>query len=176
MAAAMFGGGGCREDAKTAEMPSPAPVATAELIFPESMRAPDESVNIFVRKALTQSAGGKYEDFRALWSAKQEPISRGEFEEGWNAVHRIEVRGLKKVMLAGDQDSAAPEPVYVLLVEVALDPARKAGQREPVREIVMMLVGEHDQWRLASAPKSMREWIKQNSAAGATPLQPPADP
>ncbi len=163
--------GGCREDQKSDNEPSttkPAGVRSAQLIFPEALRAGDESVNLFVRTALTQSAGGNYEAFRALWSAKQEPISRAEFEEGWHAVHRIEVRGLQQARLEKEPDGEGPEVVYVLLVEVALDPAQKAGQREPVREIVMMLVREHDQWRLAGAPKPMRDWIKKNSDAAAT--------
>lgn len=138
------------------------------MIFPDSLRASDEAVNIFVRAALTQCAGGNYESFRALWSARQEPISRAEFEEGWQAVQRIEVRGLQKVLLADDQEKAAAEPVYVLLVEVALDPAARAGKREPLREIVLMLVREHDQWRLGNAPKDMREWIKKKSAVPAS--------
>jgi hypothetical protein len=168
---------GCRDDEKNRQETSSAKAVesgTAELIFPESLRAGDESVNIFVRTALTQSAGGNYEAFRALWSAKQEPISRAEFDEGWQAVKRIEVRGLQQARLENEQDSAASNVVYVLLVEVALDPAQKAGQREPRREIVMMLVREHDQWRLAGAPKPMRDWIKQNSSAGASPAQPSA--
>ena len=161
----------CREDHSTPATPPSkreSEQSTAELIFPDSLRVADESVNIFVRTALSQCASGNYEAFRALWSAKQDPISRAEFGEGWQAVHRIEVRGLQKVLLAADQGPAASEPVYVLLVEVALDPAQKAGKREPLREIVMMLVHEHEQWRLAGAPKAMREWIKQQNAAPAS--------
>src|SRR5262245_50490272 len=126
MAALLFFGVSCGKDEKSQEKSSPTKVAEvrkAELIFPESLRAGDESVNLFVRTALTQSAGGNYEAFRALWSAKQEPISRAEFEEGWQAVKRMEVRGLQQARLDNGPDgSAAPEPVYVLLVEVALDP------------------------------------------------------
>ena len=160
---------GCREEENAPATPpsKPATESATELIFPDSLRVADESVSIFVRTALGQCANGNYEAFRGLWSARQDPISRAEFEEGWQAVHRIEVRGLQKVLLAGDQDAAASEPVYVLLVEVALDPAAKAGKRAPLREIVMMLVREHDQWRLANAPKTMRDWIKQQNAAPA---------
>lgn len=165
---------GCRDEDKPATAPPTKPPGgqAAELIFPDSLRASDEAVNIFVRTALTQCAGGNYESFRALWSARQDPISRGEFEEGWQAVQRIEVRGLQKVLLAADQENATAEPVYVLLVEVALDPAAKAGKREPLREIVLMLTREHDQWRLASAPKDMREWIKEKSAITPNPASP----
>ena len=158
----------CREDQKAPEKPSTKPTTdqvTAQLVFPESLRVADETVNIFVRTALGQCAEGNYDAFRALWSERQDPISRTEFEEGWHAVHRIEVRGLQKALLAAGQNTASSEPVYVFLVEVALNPEAKAGKRAPLREIVLMLVQEHDQWRLANAPKSMREWIKQKNAA-----------
>jgi len=139
------------------------------------LRVADESVNIFVRSALAQCAGGNYEAFRTLWNARQEPISRAEFEEGWQAVHRIEVRGLKKALLEVDHDTGVTEPVYVLLVEISLNPDAKAGKRAPLREIVLMVVREHDQWRLAGAPKNMREWIKgQNDTPANDPAASPS--
>ncbi len=137
----------------------------------------DDSVNQFVRTALTQCAKGKYDAFRALWSARRDPISRAEFEEGWHAVHRIEVKGLQKVLLESEPNAKASEPVYVLLVEVALDETARVGQRAPLREIVLMLVQEHDQWRLAAAPKEMRDWIKKQSLsqpASRSPESPPS--
>lgn len=135
------------------------------VVFPSGLRVDDATVNEFVRKALAQCAAGDYEAFRRLWTARQEPLPRGEFEEGWQAVQEIKVRALEKVMLAGDadHDHADPETVYALLVEVSLDPARRAGQREPNREIVLMLSRERDEWRLARPPKSMREWIKRKA-------------
>lgn len=158
---------GCRKEESqnaTPVAPTPAP-RRAELIFPDALRVADESVNTFVRDALHQSTLGEYESFRSLWTARQDPISRGEFEEGWQAVDRIEVRGLEKVLLEAEKD--APEQVYVLLVEVSLDPQRRAGKREPVRQIVLMLVPELDRWKIAAAPKPMRDWIKQQTGEAA---------
>lgn len=166
---------GCRDkqDASSkAETKTVSDKTGAELLFPDALRVADDSVNQFVRTALTQCAKGKYEAFRALWSARRDPISRGEFEEGWHAVHRIEVKGLQKVLLESDPNAKASEPVYVLLVEVALDEAARVGQREPLREIVLMLVKEHDQWRLAAAPKEMRDWIKKQSLSQPVPGSP----
>jgi hypothetical protein len=156
--------GGCKEDSVKDSAPPvqlAAQPAAAELIFPEGLRVGDESVNQFVRTALTQCASGNYEAFRALWSAKRDPISRSEFEEGWHAVHRVEVRGLQKAILEADAKEGHQETVYALLVEVQLNPEARVGQRAPLREIVLMLVREHDQWRLAPAPKDMRDWIKK---------------
>jgi hypothetical protein len=141
------------------------------VVFPSRLRVDDATVNEFVRMALAQCAAGDYDAFRRLWTARQEPLPRGEFEEGWQAVQKIEVRALEKVMLAGgeERDHADPKTVYVLLVEVSLDPARRAGQREPNREIVLMLSRERDEWRLARPPKSMREWIKKHAEESTAP-------
>jgi hypothetical protein len=163
----------CRKSAETSDASvSQDQVAVgAELIFPEAIRVGDESVNQFVRTALTECTTGDYEAFRSLWSAKREPISRGEFEEGWHAVHRIEVRGLRRAILETDEGNRRQETVYVLLASVELRPEARLGKRASDREIVSMLVREHDQWRLAPAPKDMRDWIKKQAA-----VPPPSVP
>lgn len=150
-----------REESPRKETPAEPQPSRASIIFPETLRVADEDVNVFVRTTLAQCAGGDYDAFRTLWTAKQDPISREEFQEGWHAVDRIEVQGLQKALL--ELEEGAPrQTVYVMLVVVSLDPTRKAGKREPLREIVLMIVREHDQWRLAAAPKPMREWIKES--------------
>ena len=171
---------GCREDSSTkSNGKAPLEQTHASLVFPDSLRVPDEDVNMFVRSALGLCAKGDYDSFRSLWSAKQEPLSRSEFEEGWEAIDRIEVRGLQRVLLAAEDGGNATTPVYVLLVNVSLDPTHKAGKREPLREIVLMLVHELGQWRIAAAPKPMRDWIKKqgdvpanNTKASPTPTTP----
>ena len=157
----VFAAASCRQESPSSKPTSAAVEVKTELTFPESLRVTDESVNNFVRAALTQCASGDYEAFRGLWTAKQEPIARAEFNEGWHAVNRIEVRALEKVLLATGEDAKATQPVYVLAARVELDPAARVGKREPVREIVLMLVRENDQWRLAAAPKDMRDWVKK---------------
>jgi hypothetical protein len=132
------------------------------LVFPDELRVADASVNEFVTKAMTTCAKGDYEPFRLLWSAREDPLPRGEYEEGWHAVQTITVRALEKVMLGPDPKAnrAEGETVYALLVDVSLDPTQKAGQKKPQRHVVMMLAPESGEWRLARAPKAMRAWIK----------------
>lgn len=166
-------GASCNKEAQTPDKPTVAVQSKTNLIFPDQLRVDDATVNTFVRSALTQCASSDYEAFRSLWTAKQEPISKAEFSEGWDAVRRIEVRALEKVLLAMGDDGKTTEPVYVLLAEVELDAAARVGKREPIREIVLMLVREHDQWRLAGAPKEMREWVKSKLAANPTDLANP---
>lgn len=137
------------------------------LVFPSELRVADSTVNEFVTKAMTVCAAGEYEAFRLLWSVREDPLPRGEFEEGWQAVQTINVRALEKVMLDAGPNAGRnePEEVYVLLVEVALDSEHKAGQKKPLRQVVLMLTREHQQWRLAQAPKPMREWVKSKIVA-----------
>ncbi len=152
------------------------------LVFPNDLRVADEAVNRFVTRAMTACSTGDYEKFRLLWSARESPLPREEFEEGWHAVQRIKVRVLQEVKLEADPavGREAPQTAYALLVDVSLDPTLKAGQKEPVRHVVLMLVLENDEWRLAKAPKAMREWVKNKvppEPAGDKDLtltQPPA--
>jgi hypothetical protein len=170
--ALLFFAASCNEDADSKNPDSTPASRSAELIFPESLRVDEPGVNQFVSTALAQCAGGEYDAFRSLWTAKQEPISRAEFNEGWDAVRRIEVRALEKALLDLGDGSGDPEPIYVLFAEVKLDAAARVGRREPVREIVLALVREHDQWRLAGAPKEMRDWVRKKHEVAGDPPTP----
>ncbi len=158
-------GGGARAggDAKRADV----------LVFPDALKVEDASVNEFVTDAMRTCGSGDYNAFRLLWSVRDDPLPRGEFEEGWDAVQTIRVEELRKVMLAGDSagDGAAVksdgggvaglETVYVMVAGVELDPAYRIGRSEPQREVILMLVREHDAWKLAQPPKKMRLWVRR---------------
>ena len=142
------------------------------LVFPESLYVEDASVNAFVRRAMDVCARGEYEPFRLLWSAREEPLHRDEFETGWQAVEEIRIRALEQVMLAADDpadDAGGIRPAYAVFAEVQLDPSLPAGQDEPARDVVLMIVSEHAEWRLGHAPKSVRAWIKQRIEPGSPP-------
>ena len=163
----------CRheEPEKTSVAASPSDAAKTKqldlLDFPAELHVADSTVNDFVTKAMTTCAAGEYEAFRLLWSVREDPLPRWEFEEGWHAVQTIKVRALERVMLDADPNAgrAEPETVYALLAEVSLDPEQKAGQKKPQRHVVLMLTREHEQWRLAKAPKPMRDWVINKSTA-----------
>lgn len=157
---------GCRQESNDAQTnPDKVQVKPAEvLIFPEALRTADPAVNDFVTAAMTTCAKGDYEAFRLLWSARETPLPREEFDQGWNAARRIEVRGLRKGILPADREAGREndEAVYALFAEVEFDPTLRVGQKQPVREVVLMLTLEQERWRIAKAPRAMREWIKSN--------------
>ena len=152
-----------------------------QLLFPESVRVEDPSVDEFVTRVMTDCAGGDYDAFRLLWSARDEPLRRDEYEEGWQAIQRIKIRALERVLLArgSDRDQAETGTAYALAMDVALDPAHRAGQRVQRREVVLLLVHEHGEWRLAHAPKAVRMWVKsltdRPEAAVPLPASRPTD-
>jgi len=140
------------------------------LLFPDELRVADASVNDFVARAMETCAAGDYEAFRLLWTARDDPLPRDEFEQGWKAVQKIRLRALEKVRLAPDPDAGRIEAqeVYAAYAQVELDPSLQPNRPEPHREVILMMVREQDGWRLASAPKAMREWIRKRHADGPT--------
>jgi hypothetical protein len=69
------------------------------LVFPAELKVDDPALNDFVATAMRICASGNYEDFRRLWSAREEPMSREEFNEGWQAVQEIRIAALQKVRI-----------------------------------------------------------------------------
>ena len=166
---------GCRgreDDGPSPRAPVDVQAKTAGdiLIFPDELRVQDATVNDFVVRAMNTCGAGDYEPFRLLWSAREEPLPKDQFDEGWQAVQLIRIAGLRKAVVAGAAEepgsSPAGEIVYIVLAEVQLDPEHPAGKRQPQREVVLMLVRENDKWRMAQAPKPMRDWIRQQAGAG----------
>lgn len=157
--------GGCakgqpdRHEQEAAEAP-PKPVQV--LKFPPALHTDDPSVNAFVDKAMDVCAAGSYDDFRVLWTAEQEPLTRAEYDAGWKAVRLIEVRALEPIKLARQTDKGEVlDKKYVLMVEVRFDPEHPAGRKEPKRDAVLLLTQEQGRWRLARAPTRIRTWVRQ---------------
>lgn len=139
-------------------------VEAADLLeFPADLRTDNAGVNEFVERAMRVCAAGNYDDFRLLWSAREEPLPRRDYEQGWHAVTRVRIRAVEKVLLVSaeeaKQNKAEPEAVFAVCAEVLLDPQRMEGRSEPKRTAVVLIVREADGWRLTRAPKEIRSWL-----------------
>ena len=145
----------------------------AVLDFADELHVADESVNAFITGAMTTCAAGDYDAFRLLWTAKQDPLSRREFEKGWQAVREIRIRALEAVRLAPDPSVGriAEETVYAVYAEVLFDPSLRLGSGEAQRRAVSMVIREHDAWRLARAPKALRVWLSDRVKEGGSDPQ-----
>lgn len=171
----------CRRSTLPDAPPEPAapeaPAHTAPLLdFPQALHVADPSVNDFIRSAMTTAAAGRYDDFRLLWSAREEPLSREEYHQGWEAVRHVRLRALEKIVIAPDvapADGPAPD-MYAAYVEVTLDPRHRAAREKPQREAILVMVREQDRWTLMRAPKSVRDWLR-GQIAGTVDDRPSAD-
>jgi hypothetical protein len=140
------------------------------LVFDDAVRVPDGSVNAFVERAMKSATSGDYGAFRLLWTVREEPMPKAKFDEGWQAVEQIRILALEPAIVemakGGGDDATIEEKVYLVLAEVRFDPRHPAGKKEPTREAVLMIVREQEQWRLAQAPKLMRDWIREKAGVG----------
>jgi hypothetical protein len=187
--------GACRPDTVAGKSEGAVPADEAKpasrVIFPDDRGVEDPAVNRFMHEALEAAAEGDYERFRLLWTARQEPLERQEFEQGWQAVRTIRVRAIEKVLLRtnhsdsdsweakerqSDGDSGGEAISYVLLAEAEFDPDHPVGQRQPRRDFVLLVMREQGQWRLGRAPAQVRKWLR-NRADGSSDsgLVAPAD-
>lgn len=146
--------GGCSRDEpdKSAATPAGAPADMGPIEFPDRLRVEDPSVNEFILKAIQTCVSGDYEAFRLLWTARQDPLSEQEFKRGWAAVEKVRIENIRPFR------TPEGDIVYAARARVELDPAEVP---EPVRDIVLLLVRESEQWRLAPAPPSVREELKK---------------
>lgn len=151
----------------TADEPAPAKEPTThaepELSFPDDLHvSDDDSVNAFVRTAMTTATRGDYAAFRLLWNAREEPMPREEFLQGWDAVQQVRVRAVEKIVISAETPSAGDptEDMYAVYVEVSLDPAHHAAQEQAERAAILVIVREQEHWSLMRAPKDVRDWLR----------------
>ncbi|MCK4657910.1 MAG: hypothetical protein KAV82_00170 [Phycisphaerae bacterium] len=138
----------------------PPPVIDESLIdFPPEMHADDPVVNQFVGQVIETCVKGDYEKFRLLWTVREDPFPRQEFQRGWNALQKLRVLALQKMKTSKGQY------LYSLHVRAEFDDTVP----EPQKELVLLIVKEDDQWRLANAPAHHRKKILGSTAEDASP-------
>ena len=141
--------------------------------FPPSVQADDPAVNAFVREAIGTCVGGDYERFRLLWNVREDPFPRGEFERGWKAVRKVTVVAVQKMRNPPEGGAFEGKYLYYVHGRVELD----ASVPDPRREVLLLIVREGEQWRLARAPRYLRQQVLgEENGEPASPSSRPAAP
>lgn len=144
---------GCKRDSQPSPAPTASPESKHELIFPEELHVKDDSVNQFITRAIDVCASGDYEGFRLLWSIRQNPpFTKQEFTMALQGGATVTIQQLQKFR------TPEGEVVYAVRGRVEL---KKPGIPKPVRDVILMIVNESDQWRLALAPSNVRKVMKE---------------
>ncbi|MFH0982906.1 MAG: hypothetical protein V2A79_15395 [Planctomycetota bacterium] len=167
MVLSVVGTGACERRTEPAAQQPPA-ADPLPIDFPLEVRTNDPAVNQFVREIAATCVEGDYEKFRLLWSVRETPVPRQEFERGWKALKKVRILALQKMKTREGQY------LYSLHARLELD----ESMPEPTREVVLLIVSEGDQWRLAQAPAHLRKKVlglidngnvNENSADPSTP-------
>ena len=124
------------------------------LVFPDALRAADQSVNAFVKEAMRVCMSGRYESFRLVWSARYDPITREQFEGGWRAVEKITVLALER-----DEEHDS----YAVYAKVTFNPDELPAEHKlrvaPFRDVVLLIIREQEDWKLTNAPNPVRAYM-----------------
>ena len=152
-------GGGCEREEQP-EVEAGPPPEPEILDFPAELRVEDETVNAFIRDVIQTCASGDYEAFRMLWSARDDPFPRDQFERAWQSVQKVTINGVRAVLNPRDGSK-----LYAVGARVELDPT----VREPVREVVILLTWETNQWRLTMPPAGLPHNLFDTEAATSQP-------
>lgn len=143
---------GCADDRARPDPVSPADRGAHRLVFPQALAADDRTVNQLVRDAMMSCLDDDYDNFRALWSATEQPIKRAQFERHWQPVRRIFIRKIQPMRHAESER---------LLYYVHAGFEFGVGARRSQGDAVFLIVRENDTWRLARAPKSLTTQVRQ---------------
>jgi hypothetical protein len=111
-------------------------------------------VNVFVERSMTACASGDYAQFTSLWTSRQEAVTVREFDRGWRAIRvlRVEVERLQPFRTEIDGPLS-----YYLRASAEFDPSVP----KPERTVELIVQQEDGQWKLARAPKELRERIDE---------------
>ncbi|MCB9850901.1 MAG: hypothetical protein H6817_09385 [Phycisphaerales bacterium] len=153
---------GCERDT-SAEITAHGDANSADslVVFPESLKTDDPTVNAFIERAIKVSMAEDYESFRLLWSALEQPLGEQEFRLGFRAARKITILDVEKRRTRDD------EIVYLVHCLIELDPNRIPETRrdvKPQRDVVLLLRKEGEQWRIATPPRREARALKAQFA------------
>lgn len=133
------------------------------LFFAKALRVEDDSVNQFVERFVKVAVSGDYDKLRLLWTPRVEPMSKADFEESWHDVRRVTIRLLTQVFLGGASVGSPdlPKAGFAMVADIQFDPASVPRGGERGRQVALTMLREDGEWRLAAAPKGLRNWMNE---------------
>lgn len=135
-----------------------------DIVFPDSVRTYDLSLNCFVDRFARVCMQGRYDDLRLLLSTRSgDPIVAKRFESMFNAIKQVHILALEQVRGLPNSEG----PVYVLKAEYVLEDfaATKSRQIETVR---LAIAKEDDAWRIGPIPRGWADALAPEPEAGVT--------
>jgi len=172
-AACVMGGYGCQKSVEDSDatidkppISEKDPKADRPLVqFPQHLQTNEPSLNQFIVSALQTCATGDYDAFRQLFGSSFKPPGPADFERIWYQVQSVEVISVH----AGQEE---PPEYYVHATVKLRIPDRRDREK---RDVVVAVVREADEWRMAQAPKEAIHKVLVVDSQPATESSPSGD-
>jgi hypothetical protein len=136
-----------------------------DIVFPESVRTPDLSLNRFVDRFARICMQAKYADLRLMLSSRGgDPLVARRFESMFNALKQVRIIALEKMPSVPDVEG----PVYLMRAEYVLEDfaVTKAGKTEQVK---LAIAKEEGNWRIGPIPRSVLAQLEAYRASTSQP-------
>jgi hypothetical protein len=148
------------------------PLKRPDIVFPESVRTADLSLNRFVDRFARVCMEGKYSDLRLLLSTRSgTPLVARRFESMFAALKQVHILALQEVPAVRGIEG----PAYVLAADYVLEDfaATKGRSTEQVR---LAIAKENGVWRIGPIPRDLLAALEaHNAAISAASTTSPAD-
>ncbi len=132
------------------------------IVFPDSVRTYDLTLNCFVDRFARVCMQGRYDDLRLLLSTRSgDPIVAKRFESMFNAIKQVRILALEQVRGLPNSEGT----IYILKAEYVLEDfaATKSRQSETVR---LAIAKEDDAWRIGPIPRGWADALAPEAGTG----------
>ncbi len=125
-----------------------------EILFPDTVRTTDASLNQFIDNLLRACVEGEYGLYRLAVGSQYEPLNRRNFERAWHAVKEVRLRKIERVhepttrQIDPARTDIRPELKGTIYCAHATITLREDRKNKPVREVVVLIIQEDGQWKL----------------------------
>ena len=141
------------------------PEKRPNIVFPESVRTPDLSLNRFVDRFARVCVQGKYEDLRLMLSKRSgDPLVARRFQSMFNALKQVRIIALERLPAAPDVEG----PVYLMKAEYVLEDFAVSKTRK-TEQVRLGIAREDGSWRIGPIPRSIQAQLEAYQAGTTQP-------
>lgn len=129
----------------------PNPALRPDIVFPESVRTYDLSLNLFVDRFCRVCMDARYSDLRLMQSTRMgDPIAAKRFETMFNALEQVRILSLDEIPNVPDVEGS----VWVMHAEYTLeDYANRGGAK--IRDVRIAIAKEEGDWHIGPVPSDL---------------------
>lgn len=128
------------------------------------IKAAHPELSEFITAGLQAVYRGDYAAYRRLVARNQNPESESRFKLICQSLESVRVESVESIALPD-----VPPPSYRVVVAFAFEPDSPAATRLRSRSVALLVIQEHDEWRLLIAPPKLQPRDEPTAEPATTP-------